>query len=207
MKRRLEILQPCDFDARSAEPSATPGAVFCRGCGHDVFDLSKMSRAEALAFFDSGQPDYCVFFESDANDRIIFKDGVGDIVGRLAHDARPMITVASLLLAACGSAETEDGPAGPADSVVPSASASAAPVAAVPTMASVTQATAATSSSVELPCKAVASASASASARARPSSTQQTNNQRGPKTTTGVALRLESECYCDKNDPLCGCLH
>ncbi|NUP06343.1 MAG: hypothetical protein HOW73_09830 [Polyangiaceae bacterium] len=101
--RKLEIWQPCDFDAALAQPAATPGAVHCRGCGHDVYDLSRMTRAEATAFLDNRQPDHCVFFEHDAEGQIVFADGTAGVIGRLARDARPMIAVATMLLAACGS--------------------------------------------------------------------------------------------------------
>ena len=100
--RKLELLNPCDFTPEYGAPTPDPNVLLCRGCGHTVRDLSAMTEAEALAFLERRRPDECVQFRTDASERVRFADGTGSLIGRIARDARPMIAVASLALAACG---------------------------------------------------------------------------------------------------------
>jgi hypothetical protein len=201
VRRKLEIVQPCDFDATTAPPSATAGAVHCRGCGHDVFDLTRMTRAEAIAFLDHRQPNHCVFFENDEDDRIVFADGVGDVIGRVARDARPMIAVAALL-AACGSGDPQEKTQLTADRA-PAAAEASQPSATAETSAPV--AFVQMSSSAEAPCEAAGSATPVASA----SSSSPARVGAGPRArrrvTTGVAPDVYRRCTCNPSDPLCGC--
>src|SRR5690349_10211445 len=99
--RKLEIRQPCDFDPSQGEPTEDAAITRCPGCGHTVHDLSAMTAERALAFLDARRPGQCVTFARDAEERVVFADGPGALVGRLASDARPMLVVATLLLAAC----------------------------------------------------------------------------------------------------------
>jgi hypothetical protein len=99
--RTLEIHQPCDFDPSSGEPTGEAAATRCQGCGSTVHDLSAMTAGEATAFLDARKPGQCVTFVWGGDERIVFSDGPGSVIGRIAKDARPMVVVASLLLAAC----------------------------------------------------------------------------------------------------------
>lgn len=109
MGRLLELIQPCDFQLRSGVPTDRPGILRCRGCNSDVHDLSAMTSAEASQFLAQRRPDQCVRFSVDEHDRIQLADGPSGLVGRIARDARPMISVASLLLAACGGEAGTEG--------------------------------------------------------------------------------------------------
>src|SRR5690348_13785138 len=100
--RKLELLTPCDFTPEYGTPTRDPNVLLCKGCGHTVRDLSAMTEAEALAFLERRRPDECVQFRTDASERVRFADGTGSLIGRIARNARPMIAVASLALAACG---------------------------------------------------------------------------------------------------------
>ena len=100
--RKLELFNPCDFTPEYGVPTSDPDVLLCRGCGHTVRDLSAMTEAEALAFLERRRPDECVQFRTDASERVRFADGTGSLIGRVARNARPMIAVASLALAACG---------------------------------------------------------------------------------------------------------
>lgn len=105
--RKLELVQPCDFTPAYGAPTALPHVLTCVGCGHTVHDLSSMTEAEALAFLDARAPGQCMRFKT-IDERVLFRDGVGSVLGRLAENARPMIAVATLALAACGSPERSD---------------------------------------------------------------------------------------------------
>lgn len=104
--RQLELMGPCDFTPEDGSPTQQPHVLLCRGCGHTVRDLSAMNEADALAFLDRRRPEECVQFRTDAHHRVRFADGTGSLLGRLARDAKPMIAVATLALAACGEGQT-----------------------------------------------------------------------------------------------------
>jgi hypothetical protein len=102
--RSLEILQPCDFTTRDGMPTAVPGVLRCRGCGNTVTDLAMLTEAEGLAFLaflERRAPRECVRFRVTEDRRVVFADGVGSLLARIAEGARPMISVAALALSAC----------------------------------------------------------------------------------------------------------
>jgi len=110
--RKLELIQPCDFQPADGEATDDPLVHACRACGHTVRSLSEMKAVDALAFLDRRQPGECVRFRVDERERILFADGPSTVVGRLARGARPMISAASIALAACNpSSEGAPAPA------------------------------------------------------------------------------------------------
>jgi hypothetical protein len=135
--RILEIQGPCDFDLADGEATADPAARRCGACNRSVHDLSSMTAREGIAFLDARRPGQCVSFERGEDERIVFADGPGEVVGRLAKDARPMVLVASLLLAACdrgnrAEARPEEPPRGEATTIAPAPSAASTAPAGMP---------------------------------------------------------------------------
>jgi hypothetical protein len=135
--RILEIQGPCDFDLADGEATADPAAKRCGACRHTVHDLSSMTAREGIAFLDARRPGQCVSFERGEDERIVFADGPGEVVGRLAKDARPMVLVASLLLAACDRGDRvdpqpEEPPRGEATTIAPAPSAASTTPAGMP---------------------------------------------------------------------------
>lgn len=126
--RRLELIQPCDFRIDDGARSAR-----CEGCGHEVVNLSAMNAVEALETLARRARAECVHFELDGSDRVVFADGPRDLVGAIAKDARPLVTVASMILAACSgggetSASAKPVPSAETSSVSVSSATSAAAV-------------------------------------------------------------------------------
>lgn len=99
--RKLELIQPCDFTPAWGAATGEPGVLRCVGCGHTVRDLSRLTEADALAFLERRGPSDCVRFRVDADERVLLADGPSSIIGRVARDARPMLAVAAMALAAC----------------------------------------------------------------------------------------------------------
>ncbi len=159
--RKLELIQPCDFELRAGVPTERPGVLRCRGCARDVHDLSAMAAADALEFLSRRRPEQCVRFLSDEDGQIHFADGPTGFIGRVARDARPMISVASLLLAGCGS---EGGPQqeGAAETIAITAVATIDAASAAPTGPTASQAV------VPTPSASVACVPLSASVSAAP---------------------------------------
>jgi hypothetical protein len=99
--RRLELIQPCDFEPLRHAEVASDGSLRCRGCRSAVTDLSSMTAEQATAFLKSNRGG-CVSFRMSRHGEIRFLDKPREPVrAGLAENARPLILVASLLAAAC----------------------------------------------------------------------------------------------------------
>lgn len=118
-----------------------------------------MTAEEAIAFLDARKPGQCLSFVRGEDDRIVFTNGPGPVVGRVAKDARPMLVVATLLLAACDKGDRRDAPQEP---LVPPVEIASAPAPEAPPTAAADAAAPASTTEAAAPT-ATASASAEAS--------------------------------------------
>jgi len=95
----VEIEDPCteDWDAMSGI-----GAVrYCHLCKFNVYDLSEMSDAEAVALVDGTEGRLCVTFYERADGTVVTKDCAPDRLLAARRAAKRSLAVAGTFTAAC----------------------------------------------------------------------------------------------------------